>query len=121
MASTRGQPIAAAIGLTRRAHAIYFRGYSDKALAGPTCANDLLQRSMIEDACIRGCIDYSMGGSGGVPGLIAFKARFGAVPKGFPVYTLDSRVITNFESLVGGLQQGLRHVLSSASIYTSRD
>lgn len=109
----KGQPLAAAVGLTHKSHAIYFRGYSDKAVAGPSCANDLLQRSMIEDACVRGCIDYSMGGSGEVPGLIAFKTRFGAVPKGFPVYTLESEAMRRFESWGDGLQQGLRHVLSS--------
>jgi lipid II:glycine glycyltransferase (peptidoglycan interpeptide bridge formation enzyme) len=108
-----GQPVAAAIGLIHRSHAIYFRGFSDKALAGPSCANDMLQRAMIQDACRRGCTDYNMGGSGGVPGLIAFKARFGAVPKSFPVYTLDSSAMRSAQRLTDGLQKGLRGVLRS--------
>jgi len=48
-------------------NADYWRGYSRKDLAGPSRANNLLQRLAIEDACDAGCRYYSMGGSGVVP------------------------------------------------------
>jgi hypothetical protein len=87
IARLHGQPIAAVVTLVHGAHALYWRGYSNKDLAAPVRANDLLQRLAIEDACRVGCRYYSMGESGGVSSLMEFKSRFGARPQRFPQYT----------------------------------
>jgi hypothetical protein len=86
----KGEPIAAMIGLSYKSRAFAFRGYSNMDLANSVRANDLLHRCMIEDACREGCLSYNMGGSGGVPGLMAYKAKFGAIAVDFPVYTIET-------------------------------
>jgi lipid II:glycine glycyltransferase (peptidoglycan interpeptide bridge formation enzyme) len=84
-----GHPVAAAIVLIWRDEAIYWRGYGDPELAGPTRANNLLQRAAIEDACLAGCSTYNMGESGGVASLMEFKERHGARPREFAEYTVE--------------------------------
>jgi hypothetical protein len=86
----KGEPIAAMIGLSYKSRAFAFRSYSNMDLANSVRANDLLHHCMIEDACRAGCLSYNMGGSGGVPGLMAYKAKFGAVAVDFPVYTIET-------------------------------
>ena len=86
----KGEPIAAMVGLRYKSRAFAFRGYSNMDLANSVRANDLLHRYLIEDACRAGCLSYNMGGSGGVPGLMAYKAKFGAVAVDFPVYTIET-------------------------------
>jgi len=81
VARYRNEPIASIITLVFGRHAVYWRGYSNKALAGPLRANNLLQRFAIEDACLAGCQYYSFGESGGVTSLIRFKETFGATPR----------------------------------------
>ena len=103
-------PVATAISLTHGSHAIFYRGYSDKPFASPARANELLQRSMIEDACRRGCTDYNMGGAGAapIPGLSAYKEKFGATSHDFPVYTLESTAMRRMESLSASLGKEVR-------------
>jgi Acetyltransferase (GNAT) domain len=86
----KGEPIAAKIGLSYKSRAFAFRGYSNKDVANPVSANDLLHRYMIESACREGCTSYNLGGSGGVPGLEAYKAKLGGISTAFPVYTIES-------------------------------
>ncbi len=108
LARLDGKPVAATILLVSGAHAVYWRSASDKALATPTRANDLLQRLMIEDACRAGCQHYHMGESGGVASLMHFKSRFGAVSYAYSEYTLERLPITRVSRRVSGLAGRLR-------------
>lgn len=81
VASLDGEPVAGMVSLVHGDHAVYWRGYSNKAAAGPLRANNLLQRLAIEDACDAGCRYYSMGESGGVAALERFKQTMGATPR----------------------------------------
>jgi hypothetical protein len=100
-----GKPVAAVVTLIHGAHAFYWRGYSDKDLAAPVRANDLLQRLAIEDACRAGCRYYSMGESGGVASLIEFKSRFGARPQQFPLYDFARVSLAAVERWPGALER----------------
>lgn len=82
-----GVPVAALVVLVHGEHALYWRGYSERALSSPLRANNLLQRLAIEDACELGCRFYNMGESAGVSSLEAFKERHGARPEAFRQYT----------------------------------
>jgi Acetyltransferase (GNAT) domain len=108
----KGEPIAAKIGLTYKSRAFAFRGYSNKDSANPVHANDLLHRYMIEDACREGCTTYNMGGSGGAPGLMAYKAKLGAVATTFPVYTIDGYSTRLFMRSFEGLSSTTRALAS---------
>ncbi len=101
-------PIAAKIGLSYKSRAFAFRGYSNHALANPLGANDVLHRYMIEDACRAGCTSYNLGGSGGVPGLEAYKAKLGGVATAFPVYTIESPAIKLLTQAVDSLASATR-------------
>jgi hypothetical protein len=76
-----GEPVASMITIVGGRHANFWRGYSRKELAGPTRANNLLQRLAIEDACDAGCRFYNFGESGGVAALERFKQTMGATPR----------------------------------------
>ena len=79
LASVDGQPAAAIVVLTQGQNASYWRGAMDEKLAGPACANQLLQWQAIEHAASSGCRHYHMGDSGSA-GVSLFKAQFGAQP-----------------------------------------
>ncbi len=76
-----GRAAASIITLVYGRYAFYWRGYSDKQLANPVRANNLLHHMAIEDACGSGCRFYDMGQSGGVASLEQFKQSFGATAK----------------------------------------
>jgi hypothetical protein len=80
VATLDGQPVASIIILSTGRNAVYWRGASDKRLANPTRANDLLMKLAIEEACAEGCHWFHMGESGGVGSLVRWKERFGARP-----------------------------------------
>jgi CelD/BcsL family acetyltransferase involved in cellulose biosynthesis len=83
-----GRPAAALVVLVYGQHAHYWRGYSDKTLAGPSRANNLLHWLAIQDACRAGCRWYDMGLSGDKTSLADFKSRHGAVPYDYPEYII---------------------------------
>ena len=94
VARINGEP-AAAILVLQGTNASYTRGAMDKDLAGPTRANDLLQRLAIEDACQAGCRYYHMGESGSSEALASFKSRFGAKAYQYAEYRLERLPITS--------------------------
>ncbi len=106
-----GRPAAASILLIFGANAIYWRGASDKELASPTRANDLLQKLMIEDACRAGCRYYNMGESGGVASLMHFKSRFGATAYQSTEYCLERLPITSVQDRFHGLTRRIEERL----------
>jgi CelD/BcsL family acetyltransferase involved in cellulose biosynthesis len=82
-------------------------GAMDKDLAAPHCANDLLQRLTIEDACRAGCRYYHMGESGTSVGLAHYKSRFGARPYAYAEYRLERFPITRVDGWLRGLVKKL--------------
>ena len=99
-----GEPVAGLVSLVHGDHAVYWRGYSDKEVAGPLRANNLLQRLAIEDACEAGCRSYSMGESGGVAALERFKQTMGATPRAAVEYRVERLPLTRLERLRGEAQ-----------------
>jgi hypothetical protein len=74
-----GEPVAASMLLVGH-NVDGLRSASNKALAAPVCANDLLKKLIIEEACNAGCRYLHMGESGFSEGIAQFKERFGARP-----------------------------------------
>ena len=89
LARLDGVPVAAMITLVQGDVALAWRAASDRDVAGPVRANDLLHRHAIEHASLSGCRYYDMGESGGVESLMRFKARFGATPREFAGYRFE--------------------------------
>ena len=54
------------------------------------CAGNLIHKVLIEDACSRGFSTYNFGGSGGIPGLEAFKVAFGGIHIDYTTYFRES-------------------------------
>jgi hypothetical protein len=100
-----GVAVAAVITLVQGDVALYWRATSDRELAGPVRANDLLVRHTIEFAVHHGCRYYNMGESGGVESLMRFKTRFGATPRHFAGYRFERVPV----SAVTGPAGRLRH------------
>jgi hypothetical protein len=94
-----GVPVAAMITLVHGEHALFWRGYSVKSVAGPLRANNLLQKMAIEDACDSGCRYYAMGESGGVESLERYKESFGAVPCSVPEIRLEGPAVATLVAL----------------------
>jgi hypothetical protein len=85
-------------------HALYWKGYSRKELAGPARANNLLHRLAIEDACDSGCRFYSMGESGGVAALEHFKQTMGATPRSAVECRIERLPLTRVETVMGSAE-----------------
>jgi hypothetical protein len=92
----QGRPAASILVLQGR-NAHYTRGAMDKEVAGPTRANDLLQRLAIEEACRAGCGRYHMGESGASAELAQFKTRFGARAYPYAEYHLERLPISRLD------------------------
>jgi hypothetical protein len=97
-----GKPVASAFFLIHQLHAYYWRSQSIKSVAGPTRANEALQKAMIQEACRQGCHYYHMGESGGVPSLIQFKEKFGAEPYYYQEYFLENIPVTKIRQSIFG-------------------
>ena len=107
-----GRPAAAVILLVYGQHALYWRGYSDKTLAGPSCANNLLQWLAIQDACRAGCRWYNMGSSGGVASLVNFKSQHGAAPYEYPDYLIGWPPLVRSWEARGDLRHRLGRIVA---------
>jgi hypothetical protein len=94
-----GEP-AASILVLQGKNASYTRGAMNKALAGPTRANDLLHRMAIEDACSAGCHYYQMGETGESTSLAAFKGNFGAEPVPYSEIFYEKVPISRVEKIL---------------------
>jgi hypothetical protein len=95
-------------------HAVYWRGYSRKELAGPSRANNLLHRLAIEDACESGCRFYSMGESGGVAALEHFKQTMGATPRSAVECRIERLPLTKVENWLGRAEAGAARIVNAA-------
>jgi hypothetical protein len=92
VARVDGRPVAATFELIQGVNAVQWRNYSDRSIAGPLRAAELLYALAIEHACEAGCHFFELGESGGVESLMAYKERFGAVGFPFAEYQLRGRV-----------------------------
>jgi len=101
-----GVPVAASMVLVG-ANVDGLRSVSDKTLAAPLNANDLLKKLAIEDACRAGCRYYHLGESGESAGIAAFKERLGARPYPYTEYRLERLPLSR-------LDRGLRGVVKRA-------
>lgn len=88
-----GEPAAALLILQDR-NTNYSRGAMNKALAGPTRANVLLQKLAIEEACQTGSRYYYMGETGESSSLAQFKERFGAQAHAYHEYRFERVPLT---------------------------
>jgi hypothetical protein len=106
-----GSPAAALILLVDGEDAIYWRGYSVRALTRTSRASDLLQQAAIEDACSAGCLRYHMGESSNVASLMHFKERFGARPVAYAQYRLEKVPLTPIEDAWGTVVHGVERAV----------
>jgi lipid II:glycine glycyltransferase (peptidoglycan interpeptide bridge formation enzyme) len=106
-----GTPVAASILLIFQEQAFYWRNASDRELTRKTRANDLLQRLMIEDACLAGCRYYHMGESGGVESLMHFKRRFGGQEYHYTEYSLEKIALSKVQQQLQGAVGMLENIL----------
>ena len=111
VASLDGRPVAAAILFLFKQNAVYLRGTSIREIAGPVRANDLLQSSMIREACDAGCRRYHMGTSAGVESLMRFKHSFGAEPSPLYNYSIERLPIGQIVAVRNSLLRGIENQL----------
>jgi Acetyltransferase (GNAT) domain len=78
VARSKGQAVAGLIVLRSGTHAHGWRIASDKELAHPVRATELLHRLDIEEACREGFRFYNMGGAPAGSPLARYKEKFGA-------------------------------------------
>ncbi len=76
-----GRPVASCITLVHGQHAIGWRSYSIKDLAGPVCANNLVQARALADAAAAGCHYFDLGQSGETASLLSYKRSLGATAR----------------------------------------
>ena len=98
VASKDGEPVAATIVLVG-ANASATRGAMNKALAAPTCANQLLEWLAIQDACAAGCDAYHLGESGPSRSLARYKEQFGARPVDYAEHRFERLPLTRADTL----------------------
>ena len=113
LARHNGEAVASLMTLVHGDHAVSWRGYSRKELAGPLRANNLLQRLAIEDACDAGCRFYSMGESGGVAALEHFKYTLGATPREGVECRIERLPLTRIERFKGRAEAQAARLLTA--------
>ncbi len=77
----QGRPVASCITLVHGQHAIGWRSYSIKELAGPFCANNLVQARALANASESGCQFFDLGQSGETASLLSYKRSLGATAR----------------------------------------
>jgi hypothetical protein len=102
-----GDDVAAIVVLRHGAHATYWRGAMDKALAARTGANELLHVEAMADAAAAGALRYHMGDSAPGSSLAEFKRGFGAREQHYDAYRLERVPITP-------VQEGARRTVKRA-------
>ena len=114
------RPVASCIQLTYGDHSVYWRGYSNLQVAGPTRANYLLQKVMIEEAVNRGCRWHHLGESGGVESLMRFKAAFGADQHRSDAFHLDRVPIRGVRQVASRARSHVEAALARRSPTSAR-
>ena len=77
----QGRAVASCINFVHGEHAIGWRSYSIKELAGPVAANTATQVAGIRNAMESGCRFFDLGQSGDVSNLQSYKNSLGATPR----------------------------------------
>ncbi|WP_160101122.1 GNAT family N-acetyltransferase [Rhodococcus sp. T7] len=109
-----GTPIASAFAVYHGAIGIGWRAFSDRELAGPLRAHELVQFLAIEHACGIGCRYFDMGESGGAAGLATVKKRFGAKPHAVAEYAFERAPISYVERNLAELRNRIESRALSA-------
>jgi len=106
------EPVAGLITFVHGSHAVSFRSYAVKKFASLR-AGLLLQRTAIEDACAYGCHYYSMGMSGGVRGIEAYKEAMGAVSRPVLECRIERLPFTRLEGLRNSVEARASRILAN--------
>jgi hypothetical protein len=92
----KGRPVAGSVVLMG-VNAHYTRGAMDRELAGPLCANDLLEWEAIDEAAGAGCGHFHFGESSPGSGVATFKERFGATGIAYEEVRLERLPLTRLD------------------------
>ncbi|MFB7874106.1 GNAT family N-acetyltransferase [Nocardia sp. NPDC056064] len=92
-----GSPIAAAIAVFHGEVGVGWRAFSDRELAGPLRAHELMQFLAVEHACRVGCRYFDMGESGGVTTLTHVKDRLGGTRQELAEYAFERVPLSRFD------------------------
>ncbi|MFJ4655767.1 GNAT family N-acetyltransferase [Nocardia sp. NPDC088792] len=115
VAELDGAPIAANIALFHEYIAVGWRAYGDRAHAGSSRAQELLQCRSIEYACDIGCRTFVMGESGGVRGIRHVKERLGAIEYEGAEYTFQRLPLPRLDTARTALRSRALRLASSLS------
>jgi hypothetical protein len=96
----RGRAVASCINLVHGEHAIGWRSYSIKELAGPVAANTATQVAGIRDAMESGCRYFDLGQSGDVSNLQSYKNSLGGTPRLVVDLRIEPPVLTGVRTVV---------------------
>ncbi|MFI1912337.1 GNAT family N-acetyltransferase [Nocardia sp. NPDC020380] len=116
VAELDGAPVAANIALFHEYVAVGWRAYGDRAFAGSSRAQELLQCRSIEYACDIGCRTFVMGESGGMNGIRHVKERLGAIEFDGAEYTFQRLPIPRLDGARTALRSRALGLASSVSL-----
>lgn len=88
------RPVACSISMVHGQHALGWRGYSIRSVAGPVAANTAVSVAEIKDAAESGCHYFDLGQSSDLPGLLTFKKSLGALPQEVVDLRIEPPVVT---------------------------
>ena len=108
----QGRAVASCINFVHGEHAIGWRSYSIKELAGPVAANTATQVAGIRDAMESGCRSFDLGQSGDVSNLQSYKNSLGASPRQVVDLRIEPALLT---SARGAAERGKTGVVSLLS------
>lgn len=96
----RGRAVASCITFVHGEHAIGWRSYSIKELAGPVSANTAVQIAGMGDAIASGCRYFDLGQSGDVSNLQTYKNSLGGSPRRVVDLRIEAPTVTRARTLI---------------------
>ena len=101
-------PVASGIALFHGQFAVGWRAFSDREVAAPLRASELMQFHAFEYACQIGCQHFCIGTAGGSAGLLYYKNRIGATQHDVAEYAFERLPISRLQAgaieLRGGVE-----------------
>jgi hypothetical protein len=107
----QGRAVASCINFVHGEHAIGWRSYSIKELAGPVAANTATQVAGIRNAMESGCRFFDLGQSGDVSNLQSYKNSLGASPRHVVDLRIEPPMLTGARTLVERGKSGVLGLL----------
>jgi hypothetical protein len=108
----QGRPVASCITLVHGQHAIGWRSYSIKELAGPCCANNLVQARALANASESGCQFFDLGQSGETASLLSYKRSLGATARAVVDLRIESAGVALVRRVESATEQWAVRTLS---------